>query len=70
VIIVETKGSIFSNDKYFKQKKDFMQSIFVEKNNKEYGYERFYYLYLEDSLTEVQRIEKASNAIKEFFIGE
>jgi hypothetical protein len=56
IIIVETKGEIYANDPTFKDKKLFMESEFAKQNNKAYGYKRFDYLYLEDTLPESQRI--------------
>lgn len=58
VIIVETKGQIYANDPTFKQKKNFMQEYFISLNNKQFGYEKFDYLYLEDTLSDNDRILK------------
>ena len=69
-VIVEAKGSIYANDPTFKDKKSFMESDFVRVNNDAFGYKRFDYLYLEDSLPENERIMKTHNKIKEFFGGE
>ena len=66
-IIIETKGSGFANDKDFNDKKDFIKSTFIGQNNEKYGYDRFEYLYLEDSLTDTQRIEQTSSGITNFF---
>ncbi len=66
-IIVETKGSIYANDKGFQSRKSFMENEFINKNNDKFGYERFSYLYLQDNLKENERIEKTFKAIKEFF---
>ena len=68
-IIVETKGQIYANDPTFKQKKNFMKEYFVSLNNKQFGYERFEYLYLEDTLSDNDRILKTHDKIKEFFAG-
>ena len=67
VIIVETKGSIYANDMTFKDKKAFMETEFSKQNNKAFGYERFDYLYLEDTLPENERILLTQKKIKEFF---
>ena len=66
-IIVETKGKIYANDPAFKDKKIFMETAFKDKNNAQYGYERFEYLYLEDTLSETDRIIKTANKIEFFF---
>lgn len=66
-IIVETKGRIYANDPTFKDKKAFVETEFKAKNNAQYGYERFDYLYLEDTLSDVDRITETANAIDKFF---
>gem|GEM_PF-68002 len=65
VIIIETKGEGFAAK--FKDRKEFMESEWVKKNNEKYGYKRFEFLYLEDTLTSKQRIEKTLQSIKNFF---
>ena len=64
VIIIETKGEGFAAK--FKDKLDFM-SEFVKKNNDKFGYQRFDFLYLEDTITPEQRRKKTLAAIKNFF---
>lgn len=66
-IIVETKGAGYANDQVFKDKREFMEYMFVKQNNDRFGYKRFDYIYLEDSLSESQRIEKTVSAITTFF---
>ena len=66
-IIVETKGDIYKNDPTFKDKRTFMETEFAKKNNKAFGYNRFDYLYLEDTLSESDRILMTHNKICEFF---
>ena len=66
-IIVETKGDIYKNDPTFKDKRIFMETEFAKKNNAAFGYERFDYLYLEDSLPDNDRIILTHKRIKEFF---
>ena len=67
VIIVETKGEIYAKDPTFKDKKTFMETEFSKQNNAIYGYERFDYLYLEDTLSEKERISLTHTKICEFF---
>jgi hypothetical protein len=64
VIIIETKGEGFAAK--FKDRLDFM-SEFCKKNNDKFGYQRFDFLYLEDTITPEQRRQKALAAIKNFF---
>lgn len=66
-IIVETKGRIYANDPTFQDKKAFVQNTFLQKNNETFKYARFEYLYLEDSDSEQERINKTAAAIKDFF---
>jgi len=66
-IIVETKGKIYANDPTFMDKRRFMETAFLQENNKKFGYERFEYLHLEDTMSEHDRIVKAQEKINEFF---
>ena len=68
-IIVETKGRIYANDPTFKDKRTFMETAFTSQNNKAFGYERFDYLYLEDSIPETDRIRMTHDKICAFFKG-
>ena len=67
IIIVETKGEIYANDPKFKDKKAFMETEFSNQNNSAYGYQRFDYLYLEDTLPEKDRLTITHDKICEFF---
>lgn len=66
-VIVETKGRIYANDPAFLDKRRFMETHFTEQNNKAYGYDRFEYLYLEDSCPEKERLAITHKAIINFF---
>ncbi|GHU80238.1 hypothetical protein FACS1894191_5030 [Clostridia bacterium] len=66
-VIVETKGKLYANDPNFIHKRKFMETRFIEQNNKEFGYNRFEYLYLEDTVPEKRRITQTHDAIKSFF---
>ena len=66
-IIVETKGAIYANDPTFRDKRSFMEREFTRQNNKAFGYERFEYLYLEDSFPEAERIRLTHEKIYAFF---
>ncbi len=67
VVIVETKGSIYASESSFQDKRSFMEKEFTKQNNQAFGYERFAYLYLEDTLTEEERIHLTHEKLKEFF---
>lgn len=66
-IIVETKGKIYANEPSFKDKRSFMETEFSKQNNAAFGYERFEYLYLEDTLPEKDRLILTHQKICEFF---
>lgn len=67
VIIVETKGDIYANDPEFKDKRKFMETEFLTQNNKAFGYNRFEYLYLEDTMSEISRLNVTFDKIRDFF---
>lgn len=67
IIVVETKGEIYAKDPTFRDKKIFMETEFSKQNNVAYGYERFDYLYLEDILSEKERLTLTHQKICEFF---
>ena len=67
IIVVETKGEIYAKDPTFKEKKTFMVTEFSKQNNTAFGYERFDYLYLEDTLPEKDRLTITHDKICEFF---
>lgn len=67
IIVVETKGEIYANDNAFKDKRTFMETKFSKQNNAAFGYERFEYLYLEDTLSEKDRLILTHKKICEFF---
>lgn len=67
IIVVETKGEIYAKDPTFKEKKTFMETEFSKQNNTAFGYERFDYLYLEDTLPEKDRLTITHDKICEFF---
>ena len=66
-IIVETKGAIYANDPMFREKRFFMEREFVRQNNAKFQYQRFDYLYLEDSWPEEERIRMTHEKICAFF---
>ena len=66
-IVTETKGRIYANDPAFTDKRTFMETEFSSYNNQAFGYERFDYLYLEDTLSESERIQITHEKICAFF---
>jgi hypothetical protein len=65
VIIIETKGEGYAAK--FDDRRKFMETEFVKKNNEKFGYRRFEFLYLEDVLTNEQRMQKTLQAMNDFF---
>lgn len=64
-IIVETKGEGF--EAKFADKKVFIESSFLQKNNERFGYKRFDFLYLPDTLPDNERMSRTHEKICEFF---
>ena len=67
VLIVETKGALYAQDEAFRDRRAFVEGQFLKQNEEKFGYRRFDYLYLEDSLSDSERINKTNNIIKQFF---
>lgn len=65
VIIIETKGAGFAAK--HNERRRFMEKEFVPLNNKQFGYPRFSYLYLEDSISVDEMVRRTSKAIEDFF---
>lgn len=66
-LIVETKGEGFKNDTVFQKKKKFVETDFLKQNNDKFKYNRFDFLYLEDSADINTNIAKLSNKINDLF---
>lgn len=65
VIIVETKGEGFAAK--FADRRKFMETQFIKQNNEKFGYRRFEFLYIEDTLKPEMRKQKLFEAINDFF---
>ena len=65
VLIIETKGEGYAAK--FVPRKDFMESEFLRLNNEKFGYQRFDFLYIEDTLTPDEQTTKTIERIKTFF---
>jgi len=48
-LLVETKGAIYADDKKFQKKKTYLETEFLRLNADKFGYQKFDFLYLEDS---------------------
>lgn len=60
-----TKGEGFAPN--FAERKNFMEKEFVKLNNERFGYNRFSFLYIEDTLTQAEQDTKTITAINNFF---
>lgn len=65
IAIIETKGEGFAAK--FADKRKFMETEFVQKNNEKFGYKRFEFLYIEDTLTKEERQQRTLQTIQRFF---
>lgn len=65
VLIIETKGEGFAAK--FKDRKDFMTNDFVVRNNQLAGYDKFSFLYIEDTMKRDERDRRTLQAINDFF---
>ena len=66
-LLIETKGSVYAADKVFQKKKNYVETEFLKLNKEKFGYQRFDFLYLEDSKDIAANITKLNNKIKQFF---
>ena len=64
IIIIETKGEGYAAK--FAERKEFIKT-FVQKNNDKFGYPRFDFLYLEDTISKEERERRTITAIDNFF---
>lgn len=69
-LMVETKGEGYAHDPNFKARKSFVESEFLEQNKKQFGYDKFDFLYLQDTDGIDKNIVELSRKITQFFAGE
>lgn len=69
-LMVETKGEGYAHDPNFKARKSFVESAFLEQNKKQFGYDKFDFLYLQDTDGIDKNIVELSRKITQFFAGE
>lgn len=65
VMIIETKGTLYAGK--FALRRKFMERTFVPQNKEHFGYQRFSFLYLEDSVPQQERKARLIEAIKTYF---
>lgn len=66
-LLIETKGAIYAEDKVFQQKKRFVETEFLKLNQEKFGYQRFDFLYLEDSKDLATNLSQLNHKINQFF---
>ena len=66
-IIVETKGLLYARDPVFQKKRRFTEEVFTAMNNDLFGYKRFDYLYIEDTMSDLEWQTKVIEKIRSFF---
>jgi superfamily II DNA or RNA helicase len=66
-LIIETKGEGYANDQNFIKKKNFVETDFLEQNNEKFGYQKFDFIYLEDSDSLNNNVGKLNTKINSFF---
>jgi len=66
-LIIETKGEGFANDQSFIKKKNFVETDFLAQNNEKFGYQKFDFIYLEDSDSLNTNVGKLNSKINSFF---
>lgn len=67
VLLIETKGALYAEDIVFQCKKNYVETEFLKLNQEKFGYQRFDFLYLEDSKNIEANIVKLNNKINQFF---
>ena len=66
-LLIETKGSVYAEDKVFQKKKSYVETEFLKLNKEKFCYQRFDFLYLEDSKDIAANITRLNNKINQFF---
>ena len=66
-LLLETKGALYADDKVFQKKKNYVETEFLKLNQEKFGYQRFDFLYLEDSKNIEANITKLNNKLNQFF---
>lgn len=69
VLIIETKGSGFAEQKAFLNRREFVEKEFIPLNNEKFGYKKFEYLYLSDGDDFEANLNRACETIRDFFIN-
>ncbi|MFO7534942.1 MAG: hypothetical protein R6X19_04535 [Kiritimatiellia bacterium] len=68
ILIVETKGSGFIDQKAFEDRRTFMKNDFIRLNNEKFGYRKFDFMVLQDSDGMDRNLAELAARIKSFFV--
>lgn len=66
-LLIETKGVLYAEDKIFQKKKHYVETEFLKINQEQFGYQRFDFLYLEDSKDIADNIVRLNSKLNQFF---
>ncbi|MEY3997154.1 MAG: hypothetical protein RL344_1497 [Pseudomonadota bacterium] len=66
-LLIETKGALYAEDTVFQKKKRYIETDFLNFNQEKFGYQRFDFLYIEDSKNIAANITKLNNKLNQFF---
>lgn len=69
-LMVETKGEGYAHDPNFQARKSFVESAFLKQNKRQFGYDKFDFLYLQDTDGIDDNIAILNRKITQFFAGE
>lgn len=67
ILMVETKGTLYANNEVFKKKRTYIENNFLQLNKNKFGYQRFDFIYLEDSADINTNTINLNNKITQFF---
>lgn len=67
ILILETKGSGYADQKEFVLRRTFVENQFLKFNNKNFGYDKFDYLFLTDADDMTANLTKLDSKVKAFF---
>jgi hypothetical protein len=65
--MVETKGKGFAEQQEFKDRKSFIETEFLDMNERKYDYKRFEFLYIPDNISIDENLAAFKDKITTFF---
>lgn len=66
VLMIETKGKGYSKQQDFIDRRNYVENEFIKFNNRKFGYNKFDYLYIEDTLSEKEILSKINDKLTIF----